>query len=72
VRHRSIASSIALRAVLVANAVMLAVIGTACLLAYERPAAYVLSALAYAVSGLLTVAAHRSDPYRFEARRARR
>jgi hypothetical protein len=72
VRHRNAASSLALRAVLVANMVLLAVIGTASLLAYERPAAYVLSAVAYGVAVVLAVAAHRSDPYRLEARRARR
>ncbi|HTW98492.1 MAG TPA: hypothetical protein VMD59_06935 [Acidimicrobiales bacterium] len=72
VRHRHVASTIALRAVLVANTVLLAVIGTASLLAYQRPEAYVIAALAYGLAGVLAVAAHRSDPYRVEARRARR
>jgi hypothetical protein len=71
-RHRGVSSSYVLRIVLVANTVLLIVIGGACLLAYARPAAYVFSTIAWLGAVVLAAAARRTDPYRLEARRLRR
>ncbi len=71
-RHRRITSLLALRSVLFANTVLMTVVGSVCFLAYERPAAYVFAALAWAVAVVLGTATRRADPYRLEARRLRR
>jgi uncharacterized membrane protein YagU involved in acid resistance len=63
-RHRSIGALLGLRVILVANIILLAVLGLVFLLSYERPVGFVFGGLAWLVALVLVNFVRFTDPYR--------
>ena len=63
VRHRSIGALLGLRVILVANIVLLTVLGVLFLMSYERPVAFVFAGLAWLVALVLVNFVRFTDPY---------
>ena len=62
-RHRSIGALLGLRVILVANIVLLTVLGELFLMSYERPVAYVFAGLAWLAALVLVNFVRFTDPY---------
>ncbi len=65
---RSPASLMVIRLLLVANGIIVAVVGLLCFLYVERPQAFVLAGLSWAFSAVLFGCIPLTDPYRHEGR----
>ena len=62
--HRSIGALLGLRVILVANIVLLTVLGVLFLMSYERPVAFVFAGLAWLAALVLVNFVRFTDPYR--------
>ena len=62
--HLSVGALVGLRIILVANVLVLAIVGLLCLLYYERPEAYLFAGAAWAVDSVLVFLVRLTDPYR--------
>jgi len=72
VPRRSIGSLLGIRVILVANIVLLSVIGALFFVSYERPVGYVLAGLAWLVGLVLVNLVRFTDPYRRERPKQRK
>jgi predicted lysophospholipase L1 biosynthesis ABC-type transport system permease subunit len=61
-RHRSIGALLGLRVILVANIVLLTVLGVLFLMSYEHPVAYVFAGLAWLAALVLSNLVRFTDP----------
>jgi len=61
--HRSIGALLGLRVILVANIVLLTVLGVLFLMSYERPVAFVFAGLAWLAALVLVNFVRFTDPY---------
>jgi len=61
--HRSIGTLLGLRVILVANIILLTVLGVLFLMSYERPAAFVFAGLAWLAALVLVNFVRFVDPY---------
>ena len=71
-RHRSIGALLGLRVILVANIILLTVLGVLFLMFYERPVAFVFAGLAWLAALVLINFVRFTDPYALAARQAPR
>ena len=62
-RHRSIGALLGLRVILVANIILLTVLGVLFLMSYERPVAFVFAGLAWLAALVLVNFVRFTDPY---------
>ena len=61
--HRSIGALLGLRVILVANIILLTVLGVLFLMSYERPVAFVFAGLAWLAALVLVNLVRFTDPY---------
>ncbi|MGP8180480.1 MAG: hypothetical protein ACLP1E_06845, partial [Acidimicrobiales bacterium] len=62
-QHRSIGALLGLRVILVANIILLTVLGALFLMSYEHPAAFVFAGLAWLAALVLVNFVRFTDPY---------